>query len=187
MGRILFRQGPERPDHHPEQYGYESALLRAAVSVNARQRSLVIEKLRRHLKSLQGRRIALLGLAFKPGTDDLRDAPSVEIAKTLLRAGAVVSAHDPLVAEVPDCPRLKLVADPHQAAERADAVVLITEWPDYLALDLDQLQSRMRGQLVIDGRNLLDPAAVEAAGLCYQGIGRNKPARASLPALTTSA
>ena len=163
-----------------EQYGYESALLRAAVSVNARQRGLVVEKLRRHLKILQGQRIALLGLAFKPGTDDLRDAPSVEIARTLLGAGAVVSAHDPLVTDVPDCPRLKLVADPYQAAERADALVLMTEWPDYLALDLEQLQSRMRGRLVIDGRNLLDPAAVEAAGLFYQGIGRNQPARASV-------
>ena len=163
-----------------EQYGYESALLRAAVSVNARQRRLVIEKLRRHLKILQGQRIALLGLAFKPGTDDLRDAPAVEIARTLLRAGSVVSAHDPLVREVPDCPGLKLAGDPYGAMERADAVVVMTEWPDYLALDLEQVRSRMRGDLVIDGRNLLDPRAVEAAGLRYQGIGRATPARASL-------
>ena len=163
-----------------EQYGYESALLRAAVSVNARQRRLVVEKLRRHLKILQGQRIGLLGLAFKPCTDDLRDSPAVEIATTLLRAGAVVSAHDPLVTVVPHCVGLKLVDDPYLAAERADALVLMTEWPDYLALDLEQLRSRMRGDLVIDGRNLLDPAAVEAAGLSYQGIGRNKRTPASL-------
>ena len=163
-----------------EQYGYESALLRAAVSVNARQRHLIVEKLRRHLKVLQGRRIGLLGLAFKPCTDDLRDSPAVEIAATLLRAGSVVSAHDPMVSDVPECPSLKLVADPYQAAYRADAIVLMTEWPDYLALDLDEVRSRMRGQLVIDGRNLLDPAAVEAAGLSYQGIGRNTRIPASL-------
>jgi nucleotide sugar dehydrogenase len=163
-----------------EQYGYESALLRAAVSVNARQRRLIVEKLRRHLKILQGQRIGLLGLAFKPCTDDLRDSPAVEIAGTLLGAGALVSAHDPLVSEVPDCPGLRIVGDPYQAADRADAVVLMTEWPDYLALDLDRLRSRMRGTLVIDGRNLLDPTAVEAAGLSYQGIGRNKRTPASL-------
>jgi UDPglucose 6-dehydrogenase len=75
---------------------------------------------------------------------------------------------------------LKLVADPYQTADRADAIVLMTEWPDYLALDLDEVRSRMRGQLVIDGRNLLDPAAVEAAGLSYQGIGRNTRTPASL-------
>ena len=163
-----------------EQYGYDTALLRAAVSVNARQRKLVVEKLRHELKVLQGRRIALLGLAFKPGTDDLRDAPAVDVAAALLRAGAMLRAHDPLVTDVPGCPGLRIAADPYEAAERADAVVLLTEWPDYLALDLVRLRSRMRGQLVLDGRNLLDPAAVEDAGLQYHGVGRSRTRNVSL-------
>ncbi len=160
-----------------EQYGYDAALLRAAVAVNTRQRRLVVERLRHHLKIIQGRRIALLGLAFKPGTDDLRDAPAIDIATSLVRAGALVRAHDPLVTSVPTCPELMLAAGPYAAAERADAVVLVTEWPDYLGLDLSELRSRMRGDLVLDGRNLLDPAAVEAAGLRYEGIGRSPAAR----------
>jgi nucleotide sugar dehydrogenase len=163
-----------------EQYGYESSLLRAAVAVNARQRRLTVEKLRRHLKILQGRRVALLGLAFKPGTDDLRDAPAVEIAMSLLRAGALVRAHDPLVRAVPACPGLRIAANPYEAAERADALVLVTEWPDYLALDLSELRSRMRGDLVLDGRNFLDPSAVQAAGLRYEGIGRSITTSVSL-------
>ncbi len=160
-----------------EQYGYDATLLRAAIAVNDRQRRQVMERLRHDLKIVQGRRVALLGLAFKPGTDDLRDAPAVDIATSLLRAGAMVRAHDPLVTSVPACPDLVLAADPYSAAERADAVVLVTEWPDYLALDLAELRSRMRGDLVLDGRNLLDPRAVEAAGLRYQGIGRAAAAR----------
>ncbi|HWC11451.1 MAG TPA: UDP-glucose/GDP-mannose dehydrogenase family protein, partial [Acidimicrobiales bacterium] len=162
------------------QYGYDATLLRAAVQVNERQRRLVIERMRHHLKIIQGRRIALLGLAFKPGTDDLRDAPAVEIAASLIRAGAFVRAHDPLVKAVPDCPNLVVAADPYAAAERADAVVLVTEWPDYLALDLAELRSRMRGDLVLDGRNLLDPGAVEAVGLRYEGVGRSTFTRESL-------
>jgi UDPglucose 6-dehydrogenase len=163
-----------------EQYGYESTLLRATVAVNARQRGLTVEKLRRHLKILQGRRITLLGLAFKPGTDDLRDAPAIEIATALLRAGALVRAHDPLVEEVPACPGLRIAANPYEAAERADALVLVTEWPDYLGLDLCELRARMRGDLILDGRNFLDPSAVHAAGLRYEGIGRNSTADVSL-------
>ena len=160
-----------------EQYGYDATLLRAAIAVNDRQRRHVVERLRHDLKIVQGRRIALLGLSFKPGTDDLRDAPAVDIATSLLRAGALVRAHDPLVTSVPACPDLVLAADPYSAAERADAVVLVTEWPDYLALDLGELRARMRGDLVLDGRNLLDPRSVEAAGLRYQGIGRVPAAR----------
>ncbi len=155
-----------------DQYGYDATLLRAAVAVNDRQRRQVVERLRHDLKIVQGRRIALLGLAFKPGTDDLRDAPAVDIATWLVRAGALVRAHDPLVTSVPGCPEVVLAPDPYSAAERADAVVLVTEWPDYLALDLGELRARMRGDLVLDGRNLLDPAAVAAAGLRYEGIGR---------------
>jgi nucleotide sugar dehydrogenase len=152
--------------------GYQPELLNATVAVNKRQRELVVRKLRRGLKTLRGRRIGLLGLAFKPGTDDLREAPAVQIAERLLKEGATVAAHDPAVQEVPDLPRLKLTAEPYGVADRADAVVLVTEWPEYLGLDLEKLRSEMRGDLLIDGRNVLDAQAARASGLRYEGMGR---------------
>jgi nucleotide sugar dehydrogenase len=154
-------------------HGYDAKLLRAAREVNRWQRQLVVKKLRRRLRGLRGRRIGVLGLAFKPHTDDLRDAPAVEIVATLLRGGAKVAAHDPVVRMVPDLDELRIVEDPYDVAERADAVVLLTEWPDYLELELDALRDRMRGTLFVDGRNVFDPAKVEAAGLTYEGIGRS--------------
>lgn len=158
-----------------EDYGYQPRLLEAVLAVNQRQRRLVVEKLRWHLKTLQGRRICLLGLAFKPGTDDLRDAPAVDIAASLLASGALVTAHDPMVRCVPDLPRLRVAADAYEAAARADAVVLVTEWDDYATLDLEALRAVMRGRLVVDGRNALDPTSVNLAGLLYLGIGRAVP------------
>jgi nucleotide sugar dehydrogenase len=154
-------------------HGYDAKLLRAAREVNDWQRLLVVKKLRRRLRGLRGRRIGLLGLAFKPGTDDLRDAPAVDIAATLVGGGATVVGHDPVVRDVPDVPALSLVDDPYDVAGRADAVVLLTEWPEYLELELDSLRDRMRGDLFIDGRNVFDPAKVEAVGLAYEGIGRS--------------
>jgi len=154
-------------------HGYDAKILRATRDVNRWQRELVVKKLRRRLHGLRGRRVGLLGLAFKPGTDDLRDAPAVEIAETLLRSGASVGAHDPVVRDVPGLPALSIVDDPYDVAERADAVVLLTEWPEYLELELDALRDRMRGVLFVDCRNVFDPAKVEAAGFVYEGIGRS--------------
>ncbi len=151
--------------------GCELRLLPAVSAVNAQQRRTVVEKLRRHLVSLRGRRVALLGLAFKPGTDDLRDAPSLDIVSALQAEGAIVSAHDPVVTG-DRVPGVRVVPDPYDAVEEADAVVLVTDWADYLALDLEVLGMRMRGDLLIDGRNLLDPARVKQAALHYEGIGR---------------
>jgi len=159
-----------------EQHDYDPALLKATVSVNRRQREVVIDKLRQHFGSLEQRRIALLGLAFKPDTDDLRDAPSVTIAERLLDEGAVVTAHDPVVTALPDCPGVVIAGDPYQAADGADAVVLLTEWAEYATLDLDRLRSHMRGLLVLDGRNVLEGVAVTEAGLRYEGVGRPIPA-----------
>jgi UDPglucose 6-dehydrogenase len=146
--------------------------LRAAVDVNLWQRGLVVRKLRRHLHGLRGRRVGLLGLAFKPGTDDLRDAPAIDVARWLIEGGARVVAHDPAVARVPPLPDIRLVDDPYSVAERADAIVLMTDWPQYRELELDIIATRMRGRLLVDGRNMFDPAKAENAGLVYQGIGR---------------
>ena len=156
-----------------EEYGYETSILKSAIAVNARQRSRVVEKLQAHLKSLRGRRIGILGLAFKPGTDDLRDAPAVDIVARLLASGALVWAHDPVVKHLPGLDGARLVDAPEAVAERADAVVLLTEWPEYLGLDLRSLRDHMRGDLLIDGRNLFDPRTVGEAGLVYEGIGRS--------------
>jgi nucleotide sugar dehydrogenase len=153
-------------------HGYDARLLRAAVDVNLWQRGLVVRKLRRHLHGLRGRRIGMLGLAFKAGTDDLRDAPAIDVARWLVQGGARVYAHDPAVSRVPQVPDVRLVGDPYAVAERADAVVLMTDWPEYRELELDIIATRMRGRLLVDGRNVFEPAKAEFAGLMYQGIGR---------------
>jgi UDPglucose 6-dehydrogenase len=153
------------------EYGVESHILDAVRTVNAEQRHRVVTKLQQHIRPLRGSRIALLGIAFKPGTDDVRDAPALAIAQQLIRLGARVRAYDPMVKDVA-LSELVTVADAPTAYEDADAVVIVTEWPEFRDLDLEHMASRMRGGVIIDGRNMLDPDRVEAAGLVYEGFGR---------------
>ena len=155
-----------------QEYGYSANLLRATVEINGAQRSGVIRKLQRELHVLKGRRIALLGLAFKPGTDDLRDAPALDIARRLLAAGALVSAYDPVVKRLPeDLESVRLAADPYEAADEVDAVVLATEWAEFAHLDAVLLRQSMRGDLLLDGRNVLDGTTLADAGLRLVGVG----------------
>ena len=170
--------------HTASEYGYQARLLEASVAVNRLQRQIVIQKLQEKLFILKGRTVALLGLAFKPNTDDLRDAPSLQIAEKLLQMGARVRAYDPIAMSVcrlqhPDL-RISYCADAQSAAEHADALVLVTEWPEFASLDLADMASRMSQAVLIDGRNLFDPARARTAGFEYAGIGRatGKPARA---------
>jgi nucleotide sugar dehydrogenase len=158
---------------HAEEHGYEPELLRATLGVNARQRSQVVERLRQRLGTLTEKRVALLGLAFKPGTDDLRDAPAVGIAQELIESGATVTGYDPFVFGVSEACGLSLAASACDAAEQADAVVIATQWPEFLELDFDKLRARMRGTMLLDGRNCVDANAVAASGLTYQGTGRS--------------
>ena len=124
------------------------------VQINKAQRASAVRKLQRELHVLKGRRIALLGLTFKPETDDLRDAPALDIAQHLLGAGAVVSAFDPIVKSLPEeFAAVRLTRDVYEAADRADAVVVTTEWPEFRLIDPDALHRVMRGDLVVDGRN----------------------------------
>ncbi len=153
------------------EFGYDARLLRAVIELNDRQRGRIVEKLQSQLGTLRGRRIAILGLAFKPGTDDTRDSPGVEIARRLLDLGAMVTAHDPVVRGVGELD-LSVASDPYAAAYRTDAVVLTTEWPEYLALDLLKLRGAMRGRLFIDGRNEMDASTLREAGFRYVSIGR---------------
>ena len=157
--------------------GYHFQLLTSVIEVNELQKRRVVGKLKRHLGDLEGREIALLGLAFKPGTDDMREASSVVLAARLLAEGARVRAYDPVALEAAS-QRLNAVAlydDPWQCVTGADAVVIVTEWPEVVGLDWAKVAQVMRGDVLVDGRNALDPAQVVAAGFAYEGIGRVVP------------
>ena len=149
------------------------------MGINSDQRHLVVEKLLRHLKNLRGARIALLGLSYKPGTDDLRDSPGLDIAQRLIGRGAFVAAYDPVVRELPSATGVRVVKDAYAAASGADALVLATEWPQFLDLDWRRVRAAMDGELLLDGRNCLDPVRAAEAGFVYEGIGRRMAARSA--------
>ena len=165
--------------HTAAEYGYQARILEASLAVNRMQRGVVIQKLQEKLYILKGRTVALLGLAFKPNTDDLRDAPSLQIAEKLIQMGVRVRAYDPIAMnacreQYPDL-RICYCNDPLSAAEHADALVLVTEWPEFAGLNLKQLAERMNNAVLIDGRNLFQPEKARAAGFDYAGIGRAVP------------
>jgi UDPglucose 6-dehydrogenase len=132
-----------------------------------------VNKLREHLGDLRGKTVALLGLAFKPDTDDMRDAPSIVLASRLVAEGADVRAWDPLVQGHPELDGVAIQSSVLDAVRGADAAVIVTEWPELEGLASPETLAAMRTPLVVDGRNLLDPAAVRAAGFRYEGIGRS--------------
>ncbi|HEY1457365.1 MAG TPA: UDP-glucose/GDP-mannose dehydrogenase family protein [Solirubrobacteraceae bacterium] len=154
--------------------GYHFQLLNAVIEVNEMQKRRVVSKLQRHLGELAGKQIALLGLAFKPHTDDMRGASSLVLAARLQAEGAHVRAYDPIAESEARklMPDLDYADSEFGAIEQADAVVLVTEWPQFLELDWTAVAAAMRGDLVIDGRNALDEKRLRAAGLSYEGIGR---------------
>jgi UDPglucose 6-dehydrogenase len=134
----------------------------------------VIDKLRECLEELHGRVVGLLGLAFKPNTDDMREAPSIDIARVLLAAGADVRAYDPAAVELARMlvPDVEYVRDAYEVAAGADALVLVTEWNEFQRLDMARIKQLMRRPVIIDGRNIYDPAAMKEMGFTYRGIGR---------------
>ena len=153
--------------------GYHFQLLNSVIEVNELQKRRVIGKLQKHLGSLVGKEIGLLGLAFKPNTDDMREASSLVLSARLQADGARVRVYDPVAeAEARKLIRgVEFASSAMAVGEGADAVVLVTEWPEFAELDLAELAGAMRGNLLVDGRNFLD-AAVRDAGLDYEGIGR---------------
>jgi UDPglucose 6-dehydrogenase len=155
--------------------GYHFQLLSAVIDVNELQKRRVVQKLKKHLDSLAGRRVALLGLAFKPDTDDMRDAASLVLATRLQGEGAEVVAFDPVAAErAAELLDSVEMADSAMAAlDGADAAVLVTEWPEFADLDWAAAAERMNRALIVDGRNLLDPGVLMKAGFEYEGIGRS--------------
>jgi UDPglucose 6-dehydrogenase len=140
--------------------------------VNELQKRRVIGKLKRHLGPLRGKNVALLGLAFKPNTDDMREAPSIVLASRLLAEGAEVRAWDP-VADGSKLPKgVEVVGSVLDAVRDADAAVIVTEWAELRDLASPDVRAAMARPLIIDGRNLLDPDATRRAGFAYEGIGR---------------
>ncbi|MFL5897464.1 MAG: UDP-glucose dehydrogenase family protein [Solirubrobacterales bacterium] len=154
--------------------GYHFQLLTAVIEVNELQKRRVVGKLEKHLGSLIGKRIALLGLAFKPDTDDMREASSLVLAARLQGEGATVVAYDPVAAERAAAllGSVEMTGSAIEALDGADAAVLVTEWPAFAELDWGAVAARMARPLIVDGRNFLDPAAMAAAGFEYEGIGR---------------
>ncbi|WP_017318091.1 UDP-glucose dehydrogenase family protein [Mastigocladopsis repens] len=156
--------------HTARDYGYDAELLSTTVSVNQRQRLIAVEKLQQVLKILKGKTIGLLGLTFKPDTDDLRDAPALDLIAELTRLGANVKAYDPIVSQ-PQA-NVTLVNDPEQLASDCNALVLVTDWQLFRELDYAKLAQAMISPVMIDGRNFLDPETLAKAGFYYVSIGR---------------
>ena len=152
--------------------GYHFQLVSAVIEVNDLQKRRVVNKLKERLGSLRGKKVALLGLAFKPNTDDMREAPSVVLASRLQAEGAEVRGWDPLVRSHPSLDGVTIEQTVLDAVRGADAAVIVTEWPELEGLPTLEVREAMRTPLLVDGRNLLEPEAVRAAGFQYEGIGR---------------
>lgn len=179
-GGSCFPKDTRALDFISKMNGYSFDLLKAVIEVNNRQRLLPLIHLNRVLKDLSGRRVAVLGISFKPDTDDVRESPALDIIPLLVEEGAEVCAYDPLAAEIelPGARRCDTVWD---ALEGAEAAVLVTEWPEFVKLDWAKAASVMsEPRLVFDGRNALDRGALEAAGLKYMAVGREGAHRTQL-------
>lgn len=161
--------------HTADDYGYEAHLMKAAVSVNQRQRLIAVEKLQQVLKILKGKTVGLLGLTFKPDTDDMRDAPALNLIEHLNRLGTKVKAYDPIVSQTGMRHGLTGVlveTDPERLADGCDALVLVTDWQQFRTLDYAKMASLMNSPVMIDGRNFLDREELQQAGFQYVGVGR---------------
>lgn len=157
-----------------EELGHEPRILNSVMTVNGLRRSMIVNRLKNMAGNLKGKTIGLLGLAFKWNTDDMRDAPSVDIAEALLKAGAKVRAYDPVAMDVAKeiLPEVQMTKDAYEVADGADALIVVTEWNEFKNLDLERVRDSMRQPVVIDGRNIYQPEQMRSLGFSYQGIGR---------------
>jgi UDPglucose 6-dehydrogenase len=159
--------------HMASIYGSHPQLLNAVLQINIDQRRRLVRRLRQALGSLEGKTVAVLGLAYKPDTDDVRDAPAIDIIRLLDYEGATVRAYDPVanqnLAEI--LPDTTYSSDPYEAVSGCDAVIIATEWPQFLELDLEQVKALMRRPVLVDGRNLFPPDVVRSHGFTYLGVG----------------
>lgn len=160
-----------------EELGYDFKMVKALIAVNAVRYQLALRKLEKHFDTLKDKKIAVLGLSFKPKTDDVRDAPSHRIIHELLDRGAIVSCYDPIANEkfkalFRRSSEITLCQSAIDALSNAEAVLILTEWDEFRQLDLNKIKSIMNGRLIVDGRNVFDRKAAEEAGFLYEGVGR---------------
>ena len=176
-GGSCFPKDVKALAHMASMAGAHPQLLRAVMEINRDMRRLVLQKVRAELGSLEDRTIGVLGLAFKPNTDDLREAPAIEIIHLLQNEGVRVRAYDPAANEAARAvlPGVELCADAYCVAEDADALILLTQWSEFRRLDLDRVCQLMRRPVLIDGRNLYDPAEMVSRGFVYHAVGRPTP------------
>ncbi|MFA6317180.1 MAG: UDP-glucose/GDP-mannose dehydrogenase family protein [Elusimicrobiota bacterium] len=176
FGGFCFPKDLEAFHWISKQKGYDFAMLKTVKEVNDLQKGWVMRKVSENLWNLSGKTVGLLGLAFKPNTDDMRFAPSIDIVKALVENGVKVKACDPVAAErareLPEFRRVKICKDLYEVAKGVDALALVTEWPEFAKLDFKRIYKLMANPLVLDGRNLYDPKALRAAGFTYCGVGR---------------
>ncbi len=173
-GGSCFPKDVKALAHMAVLHGTHPQLLQAVMEINRNQRRRVVVKLRKALGGLNDREIGILGLAFKPNTDDMRESPAVEMIHLLQNEGAHVKAYDPQAMEnaAQMFPRLTLCTNPYEVAEGADALVLATEWNEFKQLDFDRIHSLMRQPIIMDGRNLWDSSRLRQQGFAYYGVGR---------------
>ena len=175
-GGSCFPKDVKALAHTAREHGYTMQVIEAVERVNEQQKGIVFEKLQTALGDLRGKVVAIWGLAFKPETDDMREAPATVVIGRLLDAGAEVRAYDPVAMpesrrRMADLP-IRYAQTMYEAAEGVDAVALLTEWKELRMPDWTQLRATMRGDAVVDGRNIFDKPEVEAAGFRYFGIGK---------------
>lgn len=158
--------------------GRHPQLLHAVMEINNDRRPMAVSRIGEMLGDLEGRIVGLLGLSFKPNTDDMRDAPSLDIASGLMTRGACVRGYDPVAMNVAKqiMPEIDMMSDPYTMAEGADALVVVTEWNEFKQLDLERIRQIMRTPVIFDGRNIYDPAYMKRLGFVYRGLGRGYPA-----------
>lgn len=174
-GGSCFPKDTEALYHFATTCGYDFKLLKGVISANKRQRELMVEKIKHHLGSdLKGKTIAILGLAFKQNTDDIRKSPSIDIIKLLLKEGANIKCFDPLAMDNSRkiLPNLTYCQDEYETARDSDALVIATEWNQFRNLDLLEIKKLLKSPVLIDLRNLYDPATLKALGFIYEGVGR---------------
>jgi UDPglucose 6-dehydrogenase len=176
-GGSCFPKDVKALAHMASMAGAHPQLLRAVMEINRDMRRLVLQKVRAELGGLEDRVIGVLGLAFKPNTDDLREAPAIEIIHLLQSEGAHVKAYDPAANEAARSmlPGVTLCSNAYEVAEGADALLLLTPWSEFRRLDLDLVQQNMHHPLLVDGRNLYDPQEMVTRGFVYHAIGRPTP------------
>jgi UDPglucose 6-dehydrogenase len=157
--------------------GVDQRIVRTTVQVNDDRKANMVERVARALGgNVSGKRIGVLGLAFKPNTDDMRDAPSIPLVEGLVKRGAAVSAFDPVAREQAEkiFTDIEFADDAYAAADGADALVIVTEWDEFRALDLERIAGLLRGKILIDLRNVYDRSEAVEAGLTYYGVGRGR-------------